>query len=280
MMDIRSLIVLILSFLLSLVSLAQERDTVYNIKEAVIFSDRGMLDIKSTQSSSTKISRKEIFQVPAVMGEVDVIKVLHRIPGILSTGDGRAGVYVRGGDYDQNQIRMDGAILYNAEHLKGFLSAINPDMVDQMVAYKGAFPSQYGGQLSSIIDIKMREGDYQDFHGSLNMGLMSSKIQAEGPIWKMRTSFNIGARVSYINFIVLPVLTKIADNSNATSSYVDLKYYDITAKLSHKFSDKHKLSGTFYIGKDIQGESPTPSIREVADGGLPPFFAAWAATRV
>lgn len=272
MMDIRSLIVLILSFLLSLVSLAQERDTVYNIKEAVIFSDRGMLDIKSTQSSSTKISRKEIFQVPAVMGEVDVIKVLHRIPGILSTGDGRAGVYVRGGDYDQNQIRMDGAILYNAEHLKGFLSAINPDMVDQMVAYKGAFPSQYGGQLSSIIDIKMREGDYQDFHGSLNMGLMSSKIQAEGPIWKMRTSFNIGARVSYINFIVLPVLTKIADNSNATSSYVDLKYYDITAKLSHKFSDKHKLSGTFYIGKDIQGESPTPSIREVADGGLYSYY--------
>ena len=258
--------------LLSLAAFAQGRDTVYNIKEAVVFGEKGILDINSTQSSFVRISKMDVLKVPAVMGEIDVIKTLHRIPGFLATGDGRAGIYVRGGDYDQNQIRMDGAILYSAEHLKGFMSAINPDMIEDMVAYKGAFPAQYGGQLSSVIDIKLKDGDYQDYHGSLSIGLIASKIQAEGPIWKGRTSFNIGARVSYINLIMIPILTAIADNSRAASPFINMNYYDITAKLSHKFNNKHKLAGVFYISRDTQNESPSPSVKDVTDQGVHTYY--------
>ena len=174
-----------------------------------------------------------------------------------SGGDGTAGIFVRGGNYDQNLITLDGSTLYNGEHLKGFVSAINAEMVDNVVLYKGAFPARYGSRLSSVIDIGVREGDFESYHGSASIGMLSTKVQAEGPIWKGRTSFNVAARASYFDAIVQPLLKSVYDNKKAMEPYAKMNFYDVNAKLVHRFSESDRLSAVFYWGKDVSNSSPT-----------------------
>lgn len=176
-----------------------------------------------------------------------------------SGGDGTAGIFVRGGNYDQNLITLDGSTLYNGEHLKGFVSAINAEMVDNVVLYKGAFPARYGSRLSSVIDIGVREGDFESYHGSASIGMLSTKVQAEGPIWKGRTSFNVAARASYFDAIVQPLLKSVYDNKKAMEPYAKMNFYDVNAKLVHRFSESDRLSAVFYWGKDVSNSSPTDS---------------------
>lgn len=166
---------------------------------------------------------------------------------------------MRGGNYDQNLITLDGSTLYNGEHLKGFVSAINAEMVDNVVLYKGAFPARYGSRLSSVIDIGVREGDFESYHGSASIGMLSSKVQAEGPIWKGRTSFNVAARASYFGAIVQPLLKSVYDNKKAMEPYAKMNFYDVNAKLVHRFSESDRLSAVFYWGKDVSNSSPTDS---------------------
>ena len=156
-------------------------------------------------------------------------------------------------------ITLDGSTLYNGEHLKGFVSAINAEMVDNVVLYKGAFPARYGSRLSSVIDIGVREGDFESYHGSASIGMLSSKVQAEGPIWKGRTSFNVAARASYFDAIVQPLLKSVYDNENAMEPYAKMNFYDVNAKLVHRFSERDRLSAVFYWGKDVSNSSPTDS---------------------
>ena len=198
-------------------------------------------------------------EVPALFGEIDVMKSLQRLPGVQSGGDGTAGIFVRGGNYDQNLITLDGSTLYNGEHLKGFVSAINAEMVDNVVLYKGAFPARYGSRLSSVIDIGVREGDFESYHGSASIGMLSTKVQAEGPIWKGRTSFNVAARASYFDAIVQPLLKSVYDNKKAMEPYAKMNFYDVNAKLVHRFSESDRLSAVFYWGKDVSNSSPTDS---------------------
>ena len=198
-------------------------------------------------------------EVPALFGEIDVMKSLQRLPGVQSSGDGTAGIFVRGGNYDQNLITLDGSTLYNGEHLKGFVSAINAEMVDNVVLYKGAFPARYGSRLSSVIDIGVREGDFESYHGSASIGMLSSKVQAEGPIWKGHTSFNVAARASYFGAIVQPLLKSVYDNKKAMEPYAKMNFYDVNAKLVHRFSESDRLSAVFYWGKDVSNSSPTDS---------------------
>lgn len=248
-------------------SFSAQSDTIINIlleqdnalSNIVVYGSRNDFGVKHTQMSAIEMPITKIEYVPAVFGEVDVLKALQTLPGVQSASDGHAGIFVRGGGYDQNQITLDGAMLYNAEHLKGFISAINSDMVESLVFYKGAFPARYGGQLSSIVDIGIREGDMDNFHGEATVGALSSKIQFEGPLDKWRTSFNIAARASYLNLIVQPTLKKIANNENAMPPYANLNYYDASAKITHLVSNKHKLSAFFYMGKDKSKEAPTTS---------------------
>lgn len=181
------------------------------------------------------------------------------MPGVQSGGDGTAGIFVRGGNYDQNLITLDGSTLYNGEHLKGFVSAINAEMVDNVVLYKGAFPARYGSRLSSVIDIGVREGDFESYHGSASIGMLSSKVQAEGPIWKGHTSFNVAARASYFGAIVQPLLKSVYDNKKAMEPYAKMNFYDVNAKLVHRFSESDRLSAVFYWGKDVSNSSPTDS---------------------
>ena len=247
------------------ISIPGTADTVINVllennsalNEIAVYGSRNDFGVKHTQMSAIEMPIHKIEYVPAVFGEVDVMKVLQTLPGVQSASDGHAGIYVRGGGYDQNQITLDGATLYNAEHLKGLMSAINSDMVSNLVFYKGAFPARYGGQLSSIVDIEIKDGDMESYHGSATIGAMSSKIQFEGPIKRGKTSFNVAARASYLDFLVQPALKEVADNNNAMTPYADLNFYDATAKLTHVFSNKHSLSGFFYIGRDKSEEAPT-----------------------
>ena len=239
----------------TLINIALIQDN--RLAEVNVYAEQQLSGIETSQMSAIEVPIEQVKKLPMLFGEVDVMKALQKLPGVQSANDGQAGIYVRGGGYDQNQITLDGATIYNAEHLKGFVSAINPDLVRSLAFYKGAFPARYGGQLSSVVDVDIKDGDMKQYHGEVGLGMLSSKIHAEGPIWKDRTSFNIGARLSYFDKIVQPMLESVADNENTMAPYANVNYYDITAKLAHRVSDKHKLSALFYQGKDVNDVAPT-----------------------
>lgn len=215
--------------------------------------------IESSQMSAIQVTPLQIKRIPVFMGTPDVLKALQKLPGVTSEGEGTVGLSVRGGKFDQNLITLDGATLYNPEHLKSYASAINPDMIGSIDFYRGAFPARYGSRLSSIIDINMKEGDFKKYHGTLFIGMLSSSLSAGGPIWKDHTSFMVGGRLSYFNFMAYPILEKVYESSDKLQPYSDMKYFDINAKITHKFSERNKLSATLYYGKDNDNAAPTDS---------------------
>ena len=215
--------------------------------------------VESSQMSAIQITPLQIKQVPMFMGEPDVLKTLQKLPGVNSDGEGTVGIYVRGGNYDQNLITLDGATLYNPEHLKGYASAINPDMVGGIDFYRGAFPARYGSRLSSIVDVSMKEGDFNRYHATLFLGMLSGGVNVEGPIWKGHTSFSVGGRMSYFDLMAYPILKEVYDNPDKLLPYSEMKYFDVNAKITHKFSERNKLSASFYYGKDSDNAAPTDS---------------------
>ena len=231
----------------------------YHLPDVQVYAPRHDFGVEHVQMSAMELPMTQVRSLPALFGETDVMKALQRLPGVQEAGDGKAGIHVRGGNYDENLITVDGATLYNAEHLDGFVSALNADMVDNVLFYKGAFPARYGSRLSSMVDVGMREGDYQDYHGSLTAGMLAARVQVEGPIRRGSTSFNVGIRASYFDAIVQPLLEKVYDKPESLQPYADMNYYDINAKLVHRFSEQDKLSATFYWGKDVNNSAPTDS---------------------
>ena len=229
------------------------------LDEVQVLAARRDFGIKGAQMGALAMDMERVKSLPALFGEVDVLKSLQKMPGVQASGDGNAGILVRGGDYDQNLITMDGAVIYNSEHLSGYVSAINPDITDDVVFYKGAFPARYGSRLSSIVDIGIREGDFHEYHGQVSVGMLASKIQAEGPLWRGRTSFNVAARASYFNWVVKPILRGITENYDPVAGLSDMNYYDINAKIAHKLGGKDKLTLSFYYSKDHNNEAPTES---------------------
>lgn len=224
-----------------------------------VYGARHDFGVQSSQMSAEVLTAAQVKEMPALFGEIDVMKSLQRLPGVQSSGDGTAGIFVRGGNYDQNLITLDGSTIYNGEHLKGFVSAVNAEMIENVVLYKGAFPARYGSRLSSVVDIGVREGDIEQYHGNISVGLLSSKVQVEGPIWKGHTSFNVALRASYFDAIVQPALKSIYDNKKAMEPYAEMNYYDVNAKLVHRFSERDRLSAVFYWGRDVSNSSPTDS---------------------
>lgn len=215
------------------------------------------IGIRSSQMSANELSIRQIKSIPATLGEVDILKALQTLPGVQSGSDGTAGIYVRGGNYDQNQITIDGFPVYNPEHLKGFVSVFSPEMVSGVTIYKGGFPARYGSRLSSVVDVELKDGDFDRYHGSLTAGMMSSALHVEGPIWKGHTSFSVSGRASYLNAIVIPVMKHIIDNQNVLNPYLNLSYYDVTARLAHRFSKRDRLTASFYIGNDKDDVTPS-----------------------
>lgn len=227
------------------------------LQEVEVYGTRHNFGVQSSQMSTIAMSVEQIRKMPALLGEVDVLKSLQKLPGVQSAGDGKSGIYVRGGDYDQNLFLMDGITLYNPEHLQGFTSAYNADMMDEVVLYKGAFPARYGNRLSSVIDVSLQDGDMEKYHASLTAGMLASRVQVDGPIWKGHTSFNIAARASYFKAIVKPMLAEVIyDNPGQMNDYTHMRYWDMNAKLVHKFSEKDKLTAMFYMGNDKNNDKP------------------------
>ena len=199
--------------------------------------------------SSHKISMEKVKSLPVLLGERDVLKTIQLLPGIQSGSEGSSGLYVRGGGADQNLILMDGVPIYNASHLFGFVSVFNGDAINYAEIVKGGFPARYGGRLSSVLDIRMKEGNMERFKGEASIGIVSGKFTLEGPIIKDKTSFIVSGRRTWIDLLSLPIQARINQKreDKITTRY---HFYDLNAKINHKFSDNSRLFLSGYMGDD------------------------------
>lgn len=204
--------------------------------------------IRETQMSKIVVPVAQIKSLPALFGEVDVMKAMQLLPGVQSGMEGTSGLYVRGGGPDQNLILLDGTPVYNVSHLFGFFSIFNADAINNIELIKGGFPARYGGRLSSVMEINLKEGNMKKIHGEGSIGIISSKLTLEGPIVKDKTSFIVSARRTYLDILIQPLIRALtSEDENTSTGYY---FYDLNAKLNHKFSDKDRLYLSIYSGKD------------------------------
>ena len=239
------------------------RDTVITIKlaesddiETVEISAKKQNRIENrVQMSQVVVPIEQIKKIPALLGEVDVLKALQLLPGVQGGTEGTNGLYVRGGSPDQNLILLDGTPVYNVSHLGGFFSVFNGDAVKNVTLTKGGFPARFGGRLSSIIEIDMKEGNMKEFHGEGGIGTLSSRLTLEGPILKNKASFMISGRRTYIDLLARPIIqsqNRKDNQANGTNNDVDLRlsFYDINAKVNYRINDKHRIYLSAYSGDD------------------------------
>lgn len=213
------------------------------LKEVTIQATAKNAQVTNAQMGITKLDIKEISMIPVLFGERDVMKTIQLLPGVKTASEGNSGFYVRGGTADQNLIILDEAVVYNPSHFLGFFSTFNSDAIKDVTLYKGTAPAQYGSRLSSVLDVKMNNGNDQDYHVSGGIGLISSKINIEGPIKKDESSFLFSARRTYADLFL-----KLSPDTSINSS--QLYFYDVNAKLNYKLSKKDHLYLSGYFGKD------------------------------
>src|SRR5687767_6940470 len=187
-----------------------------------------------------------IKSVPVLLGEVDLLKTLQLMPGVRNAGEGNTGLYVRGGGPDQNLILLDDAVVYNTGHLFGFFSIFNSDAIKNTSLIKGGMPPQYGGRLSSVLDVVMKDGNTNEFQGEGGIGLIASRLSLQGPLKKDKASFILAARRTYIDVLVKPFVSK--SSSFHGSGYY---FYDLNAKVNYRFSEKNRLFLSGYFGRDV-----------------------------
>ncbi|MEO0469959.1 MAG: carboxypeptidase-like regulatory domain-containing protein [Bacteroidota bacterium] len=201
---------------------------------------------QKTEMSTIDLPIQQVKMLPALLGEVDVIKAIQLMPGVQSGSEASTGLYVRGGGPDQNLILLDGVPLYYVSHLGGFFSVFNADALSSVKLIKGGFPARYGGRLSSVLDVRMKEGNMNKFQGEGSIGLISSKLSIQGPINKGKTSFILSGRRTYLDLLTRPI-SKIASQGDASFGYF---FHDINGKINHVFSEKDRLYLSFYVGDD------------------------------
>lgn len=216
------------------------------MEEVVISSTREDANVTRNQMGVMKLDVKTANKLPVIMGEKDILKTMQLMPGISSAGDGNSGFYVRGGGPDQNLILLDEAPVYNASHLLGFFSTFNSDAIKDVTVYKGTIPAEFGGRLSSVLDIQMNEGNNKDYHVSGGIGLISSKLNVEGPLQKGKSSFLVTGRRTYAD-----VFLKLSNKEELKNS--KLYFYDLNAKVNYTINDKNKIYLSGYFGKDVLG---------------------------
>ncbi len=242
------------------ISFTLHHDTIINIdvptidelNEVTIYGNREILGVRGSQMSAIDIPIEQIKAVPAMFGETDVLKALQLLPGVQAGAEATAGLYVRGGNPDENLLLLDGVPVYNVNHMFGMFSVFNPDAIKNVTLYKGSFPAHYYGRLSSVVDIRMKDGDLNQYHGNASVGLVSSKINLEGPIIKGKTSFNISARRTYSDLLLNSAiwLNKQFDFANTDDLSMGYYFYDLNLKLNHKFNDNDRLYVSWYSGDD------------------------------
>ncbi len=217
-------------------------ENVVSLKEVEVNAGRDR-NITQAQMGLERISMKTIRQVPMVMGEPDVLRVLLTLPGVKTVGEASTGFNVRGGAVDQNLILYNNATIYNPSHLFGFFSAFNPDVVDGVELYKSSIPSKYGGRLSSVLEVKPRYGNKKTFEGKAGIGLLTSSLSVEGPLGSGKTSYLAGVRGTYSNWVL-----NLLENANYRNSKGS--FYDVNLNLTHELSEKSNLYFTSYISDD------------------------------
>ena len=217
--------------------------------QEVIVEDEAISHVRNTQMSVQNLQSKTIARIPAMFGQVDVLKAIQLLPGIKGGVEGSSGIYVRGGGPDQNLFLLDGVPVYNVNHLFGFFSVFNNDALSNVKVLSGGFPASYGGRVSSVVDIRMKEGNAKKLQGSFSIGIISSQFTLEGPIKQDTTSFIISARRTYIDALIAPFLA-------LGSSFGDEKFragyffQDYNLKINHKISQKSRLYLSVYTGND------------------------------
>jgi hypothetical protein len=225
-------------------------EEVKDLEGVVVTAQSRGRSISSPQMGVEKLSTKEIKNIPVLLGERDILKTIQLLPGIKSAGDGNSGFYVRGGAGDQNLILLDEAPVYNASHLLGFFSTFNSDAIKDLTVYKAGMPAQYGGRLSSVVDIKMNDGNNQDYNVSGGIGLISTKLNVEGPIQEGKSSFLVTGRRTYAD-----VFLQLSKDSSVNQNKI--YFYDLNAKLNYRLGDKDRLFLSGYFGKDVMGVGKT-----------------------
>ena len=217
--------------------------------QEVVISQSAMDDqVRSPQMGLTRVNVNEIKHVPVLMGEKDVLKTIQLLPGVLSGGEGSSNFFVRGGAGDQNLILLDEAMVYNASHLFGFFSTFNSDAIKDVRLYKGGMPAQYGGRLSSVLDVTMQDGNKKSFGAEGGVGLIASRLKVEGPIVKDRGSFVVSGRRTYAD-----VFLKLSDDETIRNS--SLYFYDLNAKANYRLDERNTLYLSGYFGRDVMGYS-------------------------
>lgn len=217
-----------------------------NLKEVVITDDRVTRQAENSQMSQVELTPQQIKEVPTIFGEKDVLKALQLLPGVQSGNEGQSGLYVRGGGPDQNLLLLDEATVYNASHLFGFFSVFNGDAIKNVTLTKGGFPARYGGRLSSVVDISMKDGNKSKFGGEAGVGLISSKLMLEGPIVKNKGSFVVSGRRTYVDALIAPIIA-LTDNGVRAGYY----FYDFNAKANYEIDRRNRVYLSGYFGRDV-----------------------------
>jgi len=232
-----------------------ERDSSFNIRllprtaagdEVVVYSKRRDANVKNAQMGRVDLSIERIKNIPAFLGEVDILKAIQLLPGVRNAGEGNAGFYVRGGGPDQNLIMLDDAVVYNTGHLFGFFSIFNSDAIKNTSLIKGGMPAQYGGRLSSVLDVTMKDGNMNRFQMDGGIGLIASRLSMQGPLKKNKASFILSARRTYVDVLAKPFIKK--SSAFYGSGYY---FYDLNAKVNYRFSEKDRLYLSGYFGRDV-----------------------------
>ena len=225
------------------IELSESKDL---LDEVVVYAKQSDENTKGTQMGKIELSMDKIKTIPAFMGEVDILKTIQFLPGVSSGGEGNTGFYVRGGGPDQNLILLDEATVYNASHLFGFFSVFNADAIKNVSLTKGGMPANYGGRLSSVLDITMKDGNYKSFQGDGGIGLIASRLTLQGPIKEDTASYIISGRRTYIDVLAEPFIPESSPSKG--SGYY---FFDLTAKVNWRLSDKDRLYLSSYFGRDI-----------------------------
>jgi TonB dependent receptor/CarboxypepD_reg-like domain/TonB-dependent Receptor Plug Domain len=226
------------NFLLSPKTVASE--------EVIVYAKRRDENVKNAQMGKFDLAISKVKALPVLLGEVDLLKTLQLLPGVRNAGEGNTGLYVRGGGPDQNLIILDDAVVYNTGHLFGFFSVFNSDAIKNVTLIKGGMPAQYGGRLSSVLDVAMKDGNANKFQVDGGIGLIASRLSVQGPIKKDKASFIVSARRTYIDVLVKPFVPK--SSAFYGSGYY---FYDLNTKVNYKISENDRLYLSGYFGKDV-----------------------------
>lgn len=209
--------------------------------------------IHNTQMGALEVSQATIRATPTLLGEADIIRTLQLTPGVSAGTEGISGLYVRGGNSDENLFLIDGNPVYQVNHIGGFFSAFNSEAIKGMNFYKAGFPARFGGRLSSVVDVQTKEGNMKEFHGSASLGLISGNLNLEGPIWKDHTSFNIALRRTWLDVLTAPALAIVNKKNKKNGDWINVRYafHDLNARIDHRFNERSRMFLSLYNGNDV-----------------------------